>query len=157
MISIDVNEIMSLGEEFEELAGPVMDGNLKQGAHVAGAELQSEARALVPVDTGALRISIEHSASPTSTGIQVEVGPTQPYGREIEHGRPPGTYVSAAALSGWAKRKGLNPHAVSWAIMKKGSPAQPFMGPAADKKEQSVILIMAQAVANAFAQVMGKK
>lgn len=157
MITVDVSEIMGLEKNIEDFAGPVLDRNLRRGAHIAGAEIQSEARALVPVDTGALRISIEHSASETLTGLQVEVGPTQPYGREIEHGRPPGTFVSAAALSGWAKRKGLNPHAVSWAIMKRGSPPQPFMRPAGENKEQSVMLIMAQAVANAISQVFGKK
>lgn len=141
---------MALGEGFKQLSDTVLDKYLKQGAHVAGARVQSEARELVPVDTSALRISIENSASQSSGELIQSVGPTQPYGKDIEFGRPPGTYVSPAALAGWAKRKGLNPYAVSKSIQKKGSPAQPFMFPAFDKNVTEIPSIIAQAVVNAF-------
>lgn len=146
---------MALGEAFKQLAGPVLDKNLAQGAHVVGAELQKEARALVPVDTSALRISIENSASPVNGGYMVKVEPTLPYAKDIEFGRPPGTQVSPAALMGWARRKGLNAYAVAKSIEKKGSPAQPFMGPALEAKRQSIPLIITQALMNAFQEALG--
>lgn len=145
---------MDLGKSFKDLSDDVLSGDLKQGAYIAGSRIQSKARDLVPVDTGALRISIENSVGAQTRDIGVEVGPTQPYGKDIEFGRPPGTFVSAAALSGWAKRKGLNPYAVSWAIHKKGSPAQPFLFPAANDQEENVVNILAQAVINAFNNVL---
>lgn len=156
MIKIDVSGIIDLGKNFTKLAESSLEKNLSQGAQIAGAEVQAEARALVPVDTGALRISIENDSMASSNGYLVQVGPTQPYGKEIEQGRPSGTYVSPQALMGWAKRKGLNPYAVSKAIQKKGSPAQPFLFPAFDKKQDSIVAIITQAVSNAFKEAFGK-
>lgn len=158
MINIDTSAIMELGKEFGEISSSVLEGNVQQGAYIAGAAIQSEARKLVPVDTGALRISIENSAGTSpSGGYLVTVGPTQPYGKDIELGREPGTYVSPAALTKWAKKRGLNPYAVSRAILNKGSPAQPFMFPAADAKQNSIVDILAQAVVNAFSKTLASK
>ena len=152
MIKIDVSEIIELGRAFTALSGGVLEENLRQGVFIAGAEVQKEARGLVPTDTGALRLSIENTLPIEMSAVSAEVGPAKQYGKEIEFGRPPGTFVSAAALSGWAKRKGLNPYAVSWAIHKKGSPPQPFMFPAADAKENEIPKIIAQAFQNAVEQ-----
>jgi hypothetical protein len=151
MININLSEIIGLGESFDQISKSVLDENIKQGLVIAGAAVQSEARGLVPTDTGALRISITNSVGEESlSGVSAVVGPTQPYGKDIEFGRPPGTYVSPVALMGWAKRKGLNPYAVSRSIQNKGSPAQPFMFPAADNQLSNVIKIISQAVVNAF-------
>ena len=149
---VDTSELKQFEKEIDTLVDSALDRNLKQGAHIAGAELQSEARRMVPVDTGALRISIENSALP-SGALGVEVGPTQPYGKDIEFGRPPGTFVSAAALSKWAAKRGLNPYVISWSIHKKGSPAQPYLFPAVEAKEDSIIKILVQSVANAFIEI----
>lgn len=156
MIKLDFSEIIDLEREFEELPS-ILEDSLAQGAVIAGAEIQKEARVNAAIDTGELRKSIENSSSGSSQGYMIEVGPTQPYGKEIEFGRPPGTYVSPASLERWAKRKGLNPYAVSKSILKKGSPAQPFMYPALDKKEDSVVSILAQAVYNAFSKALKLK
>lgn len=155
MINIDLSEIIGLGESFNNISRSVLDENVKQGLVIAGADVQSTARGLVPVDTGALRISIASNVK-EGTSLSAEVGPTQPYGKEIEFGRKLGTYVSPNALMGWAKRKGLNPYAVSKSIMKKGSPAQPFLFPAADSQLDNVLKIITQAVVNAFATISGK-
>lgn len=148
---------MELEKAFEDLSGAVFDSNLRQGAHVAGAEIKSLAGKLVPVDTNALRLSIENSARETPSGLLIEVGPSLPYGKKVEVGSPPGTKVDPNALKGWAARKGLNPYAVAKAIEKKGSPAQPYMVPALDQKADSIPLILAQAIANAFKEAFGSK
>lgn len=148
---VDTKELEQFEKEIESIVDSALDRNLKQGAHIAGAEIQSEARRMVPVDTGALRISIENSALAGALGV--EVGPTQPYGKEIEFGRPPGTYVSPAALKKWAAKRGLNPYAVSKSIQAKGSPAQPYLFPAVDSKEESIVKILVQSVVNAFTEI----
>lgn len=155
MIKLDASAIIELGKEFAELSDTVLDQNLSQGSFVAGAQVQSEARSLVAVDTGALKISIENSVSREGTGYLISVGPTQPYGAGVEYGQPAGTFVSAAALAGWAKRKGLNPYVISKAIADHGTKPQPFLGPALDAKQDSVMAVLAQAIANAFNQVFG--
>ena len=78
------------------------------------------------------------------------VEPTEPYAYGIEFGRPAGTYVSPKALEKWARSKGLNPYAVSKSIMKKGTKPQPFLIPAFEEKENSILLIIAQGVENAL-------
>ena len=152
-IKVDFSEIITLGKEFNDLAGSVLEENLAQGAHIAGAQIQSDARALVPVDTGALRISIENSANISTGDILQTVGPTQPYGKDIELGRPPGTYVSPQALARWAAKRGLNPYAVAKGIEKHGSPAQPYLFPSFEKNADRVVLIISQALQNAFNKV----
>lgn len=150
MVKINLSAIIELGESFDKISKAVLEQNVKQGLVIAGVEVQNEARRMVPTDTGALRISITNSVGEDSSGIIAEIGPSQPYGKEIEFGRRPGIYVSPTALMGWAKRKGLNPYAVSRSIMAKGSPAQPFMFPAMDAKLDNVMKIITQSVKNAF-------
>ena len=157
MQNIDLNEIIELEKDLKQISDSVLSQNLTQAAFIAGSRIQSDARATVAVDTGALKISIENSVSQGSTDITASVGPTQPYGKDIEFGRPPGTHVSPAALMGWAKRKGLNPYAVAKSIERKGSPAQPFLFPAFEKNERGITQIIAQGVVNAFKQVFNLK
>lgn len=154
-IKINVSEMEELEGMFSEMPG-VLEAHVQQGAHIAGAEVQSAARAGVAVDTGALKMSIENKQDVSPMGVITEVGPTQPYGKDIEFGTPPGRMVPVAALSGWAKRKGISPYAVQWAIYNKGTRPQPFLFPAFDAKEGSVFKIMQQAVLNAINQVFGK-
>lgn len=153
MINVDVSEIIGLGKAFDELSESVLDANVRQGAFIAGAGIQSAARALVPVDTSALKLSIDNDTDTTSEGLLISVGPTQPYGLQIEEGRPAGSDVTAAQLMGWAKRKGLNPYAVAASIRAKGSPAQPYLGPAFEAKQAGIVTIFSQSIVNAFAQV----
>lgn len=149
MVKIDTSEIMGLAEDFK-ISEAELDKSMKQGVLIAGAQIQSTARGAVAVDTGALRLSIQNNVGVSTDEISAEVGPTQPYGKEIEFGRPPGTQVNPVALMGWAKRKGLNPYAVAKSIEKKGSPAQPFLFPAAEAESDNILKILAQAVVNAF-------
>lgn len=59
------------------------------------------------------------------------------YGPAVEYGTRP-HYVSPKTLSGWAKRKGLNPYAVSKSIQRKGTKANPFFQRSIDKQEKNV-------------------
>lgn len=136
---------MELGNEFEKLANEGIKQGAERGAFIAGAEIQSIARGLVPVDTTALKISISNEAKGGNEAVR-EVGPNQPYGKDIEFGRPPGTYVSPAQLSGWARRKGLNPYAVSRAIQKKGTRAQPFLFPAFNSSKDKAVSSISDAI-----------
>lgn len=155
MLKANTSAIIELGNEFQQLSDVVLDEDIRQGTFIAGAEVQKEARSLVPVDTSALRLSIENSVGSTGTGFLADIGPTQPYGAHVEFGQPPGTYVSPAALAGWAKRKGLNPYAVSRAIQNHGTKPQPYMAPAFEEKQESVVEVLAQAVVNAFRKALG--
>lgn len=156
MIKIDVSGIIGLGEKFKEAGGVGLDEGVKQGLYIAGKAVQSAARDLVPVDTNALRLSISSNLGVSTSSFTQEIGPTQPYGKAIEFGRPPGTKVNPQALMAWAKKRGLNPYAVAKNIEKNGSPAQPYLYPAAEDQADNVQSILAQAVINAFEDAFTK-
>lgn len=156
MFKVDVSGIIGLSEAFADAGGIKLDVGIKQGLHIAGAEIQAQAREWVPVDTTALKVSIANDVGVSSSAISQEIGPTQPYGADIEKGRPVGTKVSPQALAGWARRKGLNPYTVARKIEKYGSPAQPYLFPAMEQKKDSVYLILGQAVINTFDEAFSK-
>jgi hypothetical protein len=149
-MSIDFSDLIKLASNFGELSATVLDQQISLASFLSGTELQKEARTNVAIDTGALKLSIQNSVGKVSNGYLVKVSPAQPYGVNIEFGQPAGTYVSPAALAGWASRKGLNPYAVSRSIMKKGTRAQPFLFPALDNKTDTVVSIYTQAIVNAL-------
>lgn len=60
-----------------------------------------------------------------------------PYAVAVHEGTTP-HYVSPSALMAWAKKKGLNPFAVSKSIAKKGTKANPFFQRAVDNSEESI-------------------
>lgn len=133
-MNIDTSELEELGFDFRKFEEVLFNETMPKAALAYGGEVQALARRFVPVDLGALRLSISKDIVQRGAQVIVHVGPTQPYGLDIEQGRPP-HYVSPAALAPWAKRKGLNPYAISKSIEKKGTRAQPYMGPALEKTE----------------------
>lgn len=52
----------------------------------ASADIQAQAQARAPVDTGALRSSISRSTSRAGSTVRSEIGPTVNYGRYVEEG-----------------------------------------------------------------------
>lgn len=119
---------------------------LSRTANVFGIQVRQAARKLVAVDTGELKNSITSTVQQITDGYSLEVGPEKSYGKDIEFGRQPGTYVSPQSLQRWASRKGLNAWAVARSIEKKGSPAQPFLFPAFDQLEPTLVYILAKAL-----------
>ena len=89
----------------------------------AAAPFLEEARIIVPVDTGALRDSIEASViESTPTRAVARVAPDTPYAAYVEFG----TGIAGAASPG----AGNVPYSTTW----PGMPAQPYMRPAWDAK-----------------------
>lgn len=152
-MSVDTTDLDRFSNELLEVEKQLFEVQLPKAGLVYGTQVQGIARRLVPVDLGALKLSITRVVRKAGSGVIVEVGPTQKYGKGIEEGRPP-HYVSPAALSGWAKRKGLNPYAVSKAIEKKGTRAQPYMAPAFEKtqglQDKFVVAAITEAVKTVF-------
>lgn len=103
-ISLDISEARSLASRFQAASGRIgaaASAVLRKTAH----DIEADAKALAPVDTGALRSSI----STTFTGdgrhgsMTAEIGPTMEYGVFQEWGT-------------------------------STQPGQPFMGPAYDRR-----------------------
>ena len=150
VLKIDASALGVTANEFKNLAQTTLPKESEEAAKISGFEVRKEARKLVAVDTGALRLSIQSDADSRPSGTLVEIGPTQAYGKDIEYGRPAGTYVSPQRLERWARKRGLNPYAVARSIAKKGTRAQPFMAPAFNAVVGKIESIFGAALASAI-------
>jgi HK97 gp10 family phage protein len=101
-------------------------------------DVQSTARQLAPADLGNLKNEISYTVIEKKNTITGNVLSGSGYSAFVEHGtrphRPP-----ARALAGWAARHGVPLGAVLNSIAIKGTPAQPFMTPAAMKAKPKLI------------------
>lgn len=92
----------------------------------AGERLADSARGFAPVDTGALRRSIQ---ARWQGGDTLEVSADVPYAGAVEGGTSP-HWVPISELAGWASRHGIPVGALQRSIAHKGTRAHPFMEPA---------------------------
>lgn len=97
-----------------------------------GNDIADEARALAPVDTGALRSSISSKFSTTPLARSIVVANVS-YAQYVHDGRKPGSPPPTAAVAGWARKKGLNPYLVARAIGRRGIKGRPFFTDAVKK------------------------
>jgi HK97 gp10 family phage protein len=116
--------------------------------------VESTARSLAPRDTGRLQGSISSRITGSGTALTGEIGPSVRYGLYVERGTRP-HWPPVAAVSGWARRHGINPFLVARSIARKGTRAQPFMGPALDRNRARIIEIFARVGARVFARIVG--
>lgn len=127
--------------------------DIEQAGYIAGRQVTQEARSRAPKDTGELRKSITENVSQIQSGVSIIVSPIASYASNVEFGQPPGTFVSPEALKPWVRRHGMNEgaaYAISRAIMKRGTQAQPFLFPAFEAKENTIFAIISQGVQNAI-------
>jgi HK97 gp10 family phage protein len=104
-------------------------------------EMVSASKELAPVDLGQLRASINFNVEASEGEISGVVGPDTDYGAGVEFGTLP-HYVPFEPLEAWAGRHGMEPGA-GWRIQNKianyGTDPQPYMGPAFDEVNESVL------------------
>lgn len=100
------------------------------------AELMKEtATLLVPVDTGALRSSINTDILPTSNGAEVSLGTNLHYAPYVEFG-------TGVRGSETGRAYGDHVAAVDYSIEHKGQRAQPFIRPALYDNENNIRTIL---------------
>lgn len=100
--------------------------------------ITNEARKNAPVDLGDLKSNINYTVADRKNMIEGNILSSSGYSAFVEFGtrphRPP-----RKALEGWAARHGIPVGAVLNKIALKGTPAQPFMNPAAQSGKQKFI------------------
>lgn len=84
-IKWDDSEIRSLTASFNDAGGRI-GSRVRDAVRKAGADVQAQAIARVPVDTGFLRSSISMEMAGNAHFSSVEIGPTAHYGRYVEQG-----------------------------------------------------------------------
>ena len=109
--------------------------------------MKNKARSIVPVDTGALRRSIRNEVSYRGNIVEGIIGPTEPYGADVEFGTHP-HLVSAKILEKWARKRGLNPWAVASSIKRKGTKKHPYMEPTFEQTRDKVIAFFKEFIDN---------
>lgn len=114
-------------KEFFSLADPQRVREIaRRRMEAAGERLADSARGFAPVDTGALRRSIQ---ARWHGGDTLEVSADVPYAGAVEGGTSP-HWVPISELAGWAARHGIPAAVLQRSIAHKGTRAHPFMEPA---------------------------
>lgn len=98
--------------------------------------VETAAKAMAPVDTGALRDSISTEINETAKTVVGNVAPHVPYAAFVEFG----TGIAGAASPG----AGLGPYSLNW----RGMPAQPYMRPAMDESRGPILEIFKGEIAS---------
>lgn len=99
-------------------------------------DVQNEARKLAPIDLGELKNRINYTIKVTSKEIVGTVLSAAHYSAYVEFGTRP-HMPPYNALRGWSERHGIPTGAVVRKIAREGTPAQPFMNPAAESARGS--------------------
>lgn len=92
--------------------------------------IRMDAIAAAPVDLGELRNNIRETIIERKDMISGDVLSAATYSAYVEYGSRP-HWTGKQNLQGWADRHGIPVYLVQKSIAEKGTPAQPFMGPAA--------------------------
>jgi HK97 gp10 family phage protein len=118
-----LNEIMKMADKFPAVAQKYVDKAIQMSL----LRVRTEAKNNAPFGTtGNLRSNWKIQTSPFYGRLSSEANNEGfHYGVAVEYGTRP-HYVSPKILDGWARRRGLNPFAVSKSIAKKGTKANPF-------------------------------
>lgn len=96
-------------------------------------ERQAKANAPVGV-TGNLRRSLTHDVDSGEFPTSARVGTNTTYAPYVHEGTRP-HWPPIAAITPWARKKGIPPYLVARSIARKGTKAQPFLRDAADSTE----------------------
>ncbi len=138
---------------FERVAAGGLERSLRAAALESGQMVATLAKAAAPIGaTGHLRQSIAVSETTDGGRPAVLVGPSVLHGGPVEFGRKPGTWPPKGALVLWMERKGIDPrleYVFRRKIGKKGTKAQPFLGPALEKAKPAILRIFARRVSEA--------
>ncbi|MFZ5658766.1 MAG: hypothetical protein ACOY5C_02790 [Pseudomonadota bacterium] len=144
-------------------APAVMERHLGRAVRRGAAEIAREARGLAPKAHATLTQSIRDQAlSPLVSRVAAGVA----YAAYVEAGTGPGGRPSARSLLDWIKAKGISPRdptlspadlafVLSRAIAARGTRAQPFLRPAAQRQASRVLGLLRESVDAGLREAFG--
>ncbi len=129
-------------EAFDK-APKIMRSHIRKGLRRGGIEVARLARRLAPKAFSTLTQSIKQTVI---SDFRVDVIAAANYARAVEEGTGPGGRPPVQTIKDWLKVRRIKPrnpdmdiddlaHIISRSIAKRGTPAQPFMQPAVERKE----------------------
>jgi hypothetical protein len=138
-IEITVNGVDQAVEmllRYDERARLRVDSAQRETAQ----KVAARARALAPVFDGHLKASIRAYGTEAVAGAD--------YAAAVEYGAAP-HMPPVSAVTAWALAHGMRPWALALAIKRRGTPAQPYMRPAAESERPGYILRVDEALREA--------
>lgn len=115
--------------------------------------LESSMRRDAPRSTGQLAGSVTSSITGTGANLTGRVGPQAGYAMFVEKGTRP-HWPPLNALAPWARRHGVPLFLAARAIARRGTRAQPFVGPAWEKNERAITARFQQIAARIGARIL---
>ena len=146
-IRVDASEVEALADRLIA-SNPVVARHLTVAMTRATAQVERDAKVLVPVDTGHLRRSITTDVTP----FVGRIGTNVPYARDVEgidengkltvwSRRPGEPLIPEGVLLKWMSRHGFPPEAetnIRVKIQKKGIRARPYLTPALERNRNAI-------------------
>lgn len=140
-------QIVDLLDKYPDIAEVLFDKAIKNSI----LSIQRDAIIKAPVNTGALRSSIQSGFEPLVGVLEV----LSPYGAVMEYGTQP-HFPPLDEIKKWCLLK-FGTDAPAFAIAKKiareGTKARPYLGPAIEKNEQKVQDYFEKALQDALNQI----
>lgn len=136
-ITVDASDVLAFTRRFAN-AQPIVERQFRTAMIRATAQVQHDAMALAPVDTGTLRRSLTTDVTP----FVGRVGTNLPYAPVVEYGRREGAPMPpAGALLPWMRRHGISAeaeYAVRLRIARRGIRARPYLIPALERNREAI-------------------
>ena len=140
-MEFDFSAVQAMGRTYENGARIVMD-ETRTGIANSVAQIEADAKRLVPTDTHYLQKSIGHEVDVRGNDITGRVGSNVVYAPVVEFGRSAGAAMPPpGALLDWMRRKGIDAEAafaVARAIGRRGTRPQPYLKPALEKNRADI-------------------
>ena len=149
-----------------------LEGNMRQAMTASLLMVERDARRNAPQDTRRLGGSITHSITGQGAAIVGRVGPSVQYGRFVEFGRRPGRMPPPQALVGWVRRHSELRFArrtpareeellrraflVARAIGRRGVRAQPYLRPAYQRNQATIVRLFRAMGVGVVARLAGQ-
>lgn len=128
--TVDASAIVVMAQRYQG-AGKVIEAEVLAASQRSILAVEGLAKRYVPVDTGHLRRSITSESRPVAGGVRAVAGTNVPYAEAVEKGRRAGAAMPPGdVLTGWLRRKGIDPSAefvIRRAIGRRGIPAKPYL------------------------------
>jgi hypothetical protein len=104
----------------------------------AADEMEKIAMELVPVATGRLKMNTKVEREIAGIRSRIILWARTPYAKSVEEGSVPHV-TGSPRVREWAALKGIPAAWVYKSIAEKGTPAQPFIGPAAEVGREALL------------------
>lgn len=145
MLEVDIRGLQELQQKVDQVVTDLHGRPMLNGMRRATLLVVTDAKKLVPVDTGRLRSSITPEIRAEGNNVIGVAGSNVLYAPYVETGTKP-HFPPPAALRVWASRHGVSAHAVAISISRRGTKGVHYMQRAFDQNQGRIKALIGNAV-----------